>query len=426
MIARRQLSVRSEAALLLGSTVIVNAGNYAINLLLGRWLGPAQFAEAGALATLVLILSFAAVGLQLAAAKFSATYVGRGESGQLTAFRAWIRRRTAWIAIGLSAALMLLTLPIANFLQFRSPWPLVIVFAGLPLYLLFSVGRGLMQGTGRFVAMAQTYQIEMWVRLAATFGLLMLIQSLAFELTSEAVAVGFLVSFGATFWLSETLETGAKNEPSNVRMPAFEAQPAFTRFILLIGLYECSQILINNSDVLMVKHFFSEQTAGLYAAVALIGRVVFFATWTIVTLLFPKVIEREQQGREHQSLFWASLAVVLGAGLLITGGCRLFDRDIIGLLFGPAYLEAAHLLWPYALATTLFASANVFAYYFLSIDRYLPVFLSLAAGGLQIGLIGLFHDSLTTVVWVQIGLMSALLTTMIAYFGFYVLKRQTT
>jgi O-antigen/teichoic acid export membrane protein len=33
------------------STLIVNAGNYAINLLLGRWLGPSDFSESSLLVT---------------------------------------------------------------------------------------------------------------------------------------------------------------------------------------------------------------------------------------------------------------------------------------------------------------------------------------------------------------------------------------
>jgi len=38
--------------------LFVNAGNYLYNLLLGRILGPAQFADAAILITLLLVLSF--------------------------------------------------------------------------------------------------------------------------------------------------------------------------------------------------------------------------------------------------------------------------------------------------------------------------------------------------------------------------------
>jgi len=35
------------------------------------------------------------------------------------------------------------------------------------------------------------------------------------------------------------------------------------------------QVVINNIDILLVKHFFDPQSAGLYAAVALVGRLLY-------------------------------------------------------------------------------------------------------------------------------------------------------
>ena len=53
------------------SVLIVNGGNYLYNLLLGRLLGPSQFADAAVLITFLLVLSFVAMTFQLATAKFS-------------------------------------------------------------------------------------------------------------------------------------------------------------------------------------------------------------------------------------------------------------------------------------------------------------------------------------------------------------------
>ena len=51
-------------------------------------------------------------------------------------------------------------------------------------------------------------------------------------------------------------------------------------------------------------------------------------------------------------------------------------KSIISVFFGGAYLGVSDLLWMYALASGVFAIANVFAYYFLSLEVYLPVVLS--------------------------------------------------
>ncbi len=417
MIARlKALLLKNEVTFLFASTIIVNAGNYAINLLLGRFLGPEQFAEAGAMATLVLILSFLAVGLQLAAAKFSATYFGKEAIEQLSIFKNWIYRNANKFSIVIVVLLLILLIPISNFLHFHSYLPLALIFIGIPAYFNMSVSRGLLQGTNKFAGLAITYQAEMWMRLIATFLLLFIVLKFSLPYASESIGLGFLMSFIASYWIAQkTIKNG---EDGSVVLGGknFVEKSEFKQFIIIIGAYEFSQIMINNSDVLLVKHYFENEAAGLYAAIALIGRVVFFATWTIVTLLFPKVIQMEQQGLNHRPLFWKSLMFVFSIGAGITLTCFFFDKWIMQILFGEAFIEAAPYLWQYAVATTLFACANVFAYYFMSLEKYVPVYISLIAGFFQIMGIMAFHSNLEQVIWVQILLMSALFIAMTVYY----------
>ena len=76
----------------------------------------------------------------------------------------------------------------------------------------------------------------------------------------------------------------------------------------------------------------------------------------------------------------------------------------------------AGLLWQYALATSLFAISNIFAYYFLSLDRYKPILFSGIIGVAQIVLVAFFHSSLDMVVQVQIIAMVTLLIAQLIYF----------
>ncbi len=407
----------SDAALLLASTVVVNAGNYAINLILGRWLGPADFSEAGVLATLVLMLSFIAIATQLGTAKYVAMY----QVNQLStrdAFIYWFRRNVVKISFGISILLLILSPLLQSYLSFNSVLPLIIVFLGLPIFFYLSIQRGIVQGLNQFRALAKTYLVEMVLRMLVTFALVYLALRYHSMGTSVAVALGFFASFLAAFSVAY-FKLGE-------HVDKFKYKNEVKLFLKFILLYEFSQILINNSDVLMAKHYFDPQQAGIYAALALIGRIVFFGTWTIVTLLFPKVIEKEQKGESHSMLFYGSLAITAMFGLMITGATYLFPKFILSLLFGPAYFAAIPLLWKYAFATTLFACANVFAYYYMSLDRYIPVFITIAAGLMQILGIYLYHSSMQVVVYVQIVVMFGLLATMLVYHLFFNTKSVKT
>ena len=61
----------------------------------------------------------------------------------------------------------------------------------------------------------------------------------------------------------------------------------------------------------MVKHFFRPADAGLYAAIALVGRLLYFGAWSIVSAMFPVSAEREGQEPSR-----SMLAIPL---LLVTG-----------------------------------------------------------------------------------------------------------
>jgi hypothetical protein len=74
------------------------------------------------------------------------------------------------------------------------------------------------------------------------------------------------------------------------------------------------------------------------------------------------------------------------------------------------------LLWKYALATSMFAISNIFAYYYLSLDRYVPVIISGIFGLLQVALVVFFHESLAQVVFMQIVAMALLLAIQIIFF----------
>ena len=396
-----------DSGILLVTIVMVNAGNYAINLFLGRILGPEDFAEAGLLATGILVLSFFALGFQMTAAKYTATYSVADSPARQQTFSRWFNRQSMMVGLGLASLLAISSWGLKNYLHFRSVTPFLLIAAGIPVYLLMSTGRGILQGEMKFKKLAGSYLLEMIVRLSLTA---VIIGSLLYwggAWITEGVALGFLASFFAAYWISR-----AKTGTESVKFP-FSEQKQIFGFMFIIGSYELSQIMISHSDVILVKHYFSNEEAGLYTALALIGRVVFFATWSVVTLLFPKVVQREKMGLPHQKLFYQSLLLVMAIGVLITFGCYFFSDWIVYLLFGEAFASISKLLWMYASATTLFACANVFAYYYLSLNKYTPVILSGITGIMQIALIILFHNSITTIILVQIILMASLFLGMV-------------
>jgi O-antigen/teichoic acid export membrane protein len=187
-------------------------------------------------------------------------------------------------------------------------------------------------------------------------------------------------------------------------------------FFIITAFYELTQIIINNSDILLVKHYFESFDAGLYASLALIGRVVYFIAWMFVMLLLPTVVKQKKEGKSTVPILLKYVTYIAGIAAVIILGCVLFPTQIVTILFGESYLAVTPLLWKYALATGIFALSNIFAYYYLSLDKYIPVVLSGLFGMLQILLVVFFHENLAQVVHVQIIAMVLLLLVQLGFF----------
>jgi len=247
----------SPEQLFMLSVLVVNGGNYLYNLILGRILGPEQFADAAVLITFLLVLSFVAMTFQLVTAKFSVLF----ENSAFNNFISKIYKNAACVGIGLGILIIVFSNQLQELFHTSSSSMFVIFGIGVPIYFLMSVNRGVYQGQKAYKPLSITYQSEMLSRLLITLGLIFLfnIQS------SVVISLGILISFGFGLMPFEFKTIRFK---TSFRLEAKQSKQV-RNFFTITAFYELTQIIINNSDILLVKHYFESYDAGLYASLAL-------------------------------------------------------------------------------------------------------------------------------------------------------------
>ncbi len=404
MTAKTLLKKITPEQLFMLSVLAVNGGNYLYNLILGRLLGPAEFADAAVLITFLLVLSFAAMTFQLVTAKFSVLF----EHQIFKSFIAKVYKNALLVGILMGLLIVVFASELQSVFNTSSSNMFVVFGFGVPLYFLMSVNRGVFQGKKAFKHLSITYQSEMLSRLIITLGLILIfnIQS------SVVIAIGILASFVFGLFPFKSEHVSFKKI---VALPEEHSKP-IKHFFIITAFYELTQIIINNSDILLVKHYFESYEAGLYASLALIGRIVYFIAWMFVMLLLPTVVQLKKDGKETASILFKYIGYIAAISITIILVCLSFPELIINILFGESYIAMAPLLWQYAIATSMFAISNIFAYYYLSLDKYVPVIISGVFGMLQMVLVVFFHDSLEQVVHMQIIAMVLLLVIQIVFF----------
>ncbi len=404
-IFRKQISTEQIFML---SILLVNGGNYIYNLLLGRILGPSEFADAAILITFLLVLSFVGMTFQIVTAKYAVLF----KTEKLTAFLKLITKYASFFGILFGAVIFFYHKELQLIFHTQTSSMFWIFALGLPLYFLMSVNRGLYQGKDLLNKLSLTYQSEMISRLVITIGVVLLIPAIP---SSIAIAIGIVISF--IFGLFPFQKKIVKS--TRVVTEKLVETKSIIIFFGLTAFYEFTQIIINNSDIILVKHYFDNEQAGLYASLALIGRVVYFVSWMFVMLLLPKVIQLKKDGENTLPILLKYVGYIIILSTLIVTFTWLFPEFVVRLMFGEQYISISPLLWKYALATSIFAIANIFAYYFLSIGKYIPVIVSAFLGLTQIGLIMLYHNSLEQVVLMQVLTMILLLIFQLGYFFYH-------
>jgi O-antigen/teichoic acid export membrane protein len=377
--------------MLVGST-LVSLVNFGYNVAVARLLGPGNFSQAAAAVTLLMLVSAITLAFQLTCAKF----VARNDSPATKAYLYRALRRKAWLAGAMiGGGVILFSTLISGYLRMATP--LVLIMAvGIAFYIPLGVRRGAMLGTTQFSKLSLNFLLEALVKFIAALVLI----NLGFGVMGAVIAIALSVIVAYSFpWVGGGLDVpGEAGTPASIS----EGTQAIVFFV--------GQVIINNIDILMVKHFFAATDAGLYAAVALVGRVLYFAAWSVVSAMFPISAGAKPQD-QNTSVLVVPLLIVVGIAFFFTVFLGLFPDFVLRMLFGPGFngKGIAALLALYASTTGAYALAVVLTAYEISRRIANVAWLQLAFSLLVVIGIALFHETLKEVIVVQQVLMVLLL-----------------
>jgi O-antigen/teichoic acid export membrane protein len=393
---RPQNSARSTmlngSAIMLVAMMLVNIFNFAYNMVMARMLGPAAFGNINAAVTLLLLASCVSLAFQLVCAKFVAR--NHADSSKAAVVHSLLGK--AWIAsLALGAVLFLAQKPVAAYLNVPSPWIIGLLALGIGAYAPLGVKRGAMQGVCAFPRLGTNFVLEALTR---------------FFLGAGLVIAGYGV-LGAVGAISASVIVACfiPRIPAQLRVQAGTAEPPSYAEAIQAIVFFIGQVIINNIDILLVKHFFPSDPAGIYAAISQIGRLLYFASWFgVVNAMFPVAAAASPDHKKAHGI-GLPLLLVLGLSLIFIAGAALFPHLIMGVIFGSRFIEIGWLLALYAIATALYSLSVVFIAYEMSRRIANTGWLQLMFSGALVLGIGLFHHSLHQVIMVRIVLMAAML-----------------
>jgi len=385
------------------SSAMVGGINLLYNILIARWLGAVQFGHAAAVYTLLMLLSSVTLAFQLVCSKF----VAQSEALEAKAGVYVSLHRSSWkVGTILGVLLVLASSAVSSYLKLPTRTYIILLGVGTALYVPLGVRRGLLQGMYDFRRLAENFVVEVLVKLVGAILLLVL----GWGVTGVIAAV--TASLGVAYLMAypqKDLRVATKPD-----LPAsfWEGMQAAVFFV--------GQVIINNVDIVLVKHFFSAGEAGLYAAVALVGRVVYMLSWSVVSSMFPVSAGARSDERGGRMVLTTTFLLVLLITTLFLFGLWLAPNALWKFLLGAGFPPLGgrspytSLLLLYAAATGVYSLAVVLMTYEMSRKIVNVGWLQLGMSGAVVLGIYTFHKNLHQVIAVQLILMIALLVTVAA------------
>lgn len=386
---------------LLAGSGLVGVTNLVYNVTTARLLGPTGFAHATAVYTLLMLMSAVTLSFQVVCAKYVARTKSPEEQARVFARlhqRAWM----AGIAIGL--LLFLSRQALARYLNLPDPNLISLLALGTTFYIPLGARRGYIQGIHAFGALAINFMLEGLVRLGGVFLLIALGLGVQGAVLASVLAV--IVTYFAVFPHPHVASFSVRG----ISIPFREGLQAIVFF--------SGQTIINNFDIILVKHFFPPGEAGLYAAVALVGRLVNMCAWSVVNSMFPVSAGASSDEHESSPVLFTSLSLVFLILTVLIMGLWMVPSFLWKTLFGAHfaignYGGLASLLILYAVTTGIYSLSSVIITYEMSRKIANTSWVQLLFSGVLAVGIYTFHHDLRQVILVQLFLMGVLLAALL-------------
>ncbi len=204
---------------------------------------------------------------------------------------------------------------------------------------------------------------------------------------------GALITLLTRRWILRPLPKAVRKLP-----PSLSLDCHFWHYSFLALFTNLALTSLYSTDILLVRHYFSSFESGLYAAVSVLGKIIFFVSTSVLVVIFPLFVEHKKNLKKIKQLFSFAFCTIGFSGLTGLIFYKLMPQFIIYLLYGKSYLQAYKFLFLFALFIFLLTLFNLVIHFFLALEKRLAGGLATTVAIIQIALIIPRHQSLKMII----------------------------
>ena len=403
-------SLYKNSALLFIAAMTGNFFQYLFQFFMGRNLSIADFGAMNALFSFTVITSIGTGTVGLVITKYIAGFKGKNEFGKIKGI---ILKSSMYIipaGLIISILVFIARFRIMDYYKLEHASSVIIVSFSLFISCILSV----------FLAAATGMQKFNYIALGQILGPLSRIGSgilfvwLGFGLNG-AIFASVVASITGILIFSKVIKDIIKVKIESVKKHKKEMLIFCVPVAISISFYAVLTMI----DMTLVKHYFSANIAGQYAAISVLGKSILYLPGAIVVVMFPMVAEAHTINKDTLSILKKALLfalLVCSIGIFIF---FLFPDFLLRLISRGRYTGNVNLLWIFGLAMLPYALTGIINSFHIARHKISFIVALVIMAIIQVGLISMFHKSLEQVIYILLicGILLVLINFGLIFYG---------
>lgn len=400
--------VISGASLIFFGTLFANIFNFLFNVYMFQTLTPADNGVLATIVSFILLFTLIADSLMPTVVHFAASYFAKNEIDKIRGLF-WKFLKIFFIIGAILILVFLVTSPaVAGFFKIDNKWLVILAACIVFVNMMANLNRAIIQAKLLFGYISFVNAATSIAKLAG--GVLLVFLGLRVYGALYGFLLGSLIGYLVTFFpLAFLFKNRRLKSDVTLRQLVSYAGPSSVSLL--------SVTLLITADLLLVKHFYPPEEAGVYAGLSLLGKIIFFLTAPIAMVMFPLVVQRRTRQEKYLHLFMVAFALVSLLSLGVVFFYFLFPEFSIRILLKQdAYLAVKPILGLFGIHMSLFSLLFLTTNFYLSVKKTkvcIPLFCG-AVG--QFLLLWFIHDSFFHVTIVSLSVVSLLLISLLLYY----------
>lgn len=397
----------SGASIIFLSSQLASFLNFLFNLFMSRNLLPADYGTLVSLISLMTLSTLPASAVIPTIVNFGASYFAKKDFSMTRGLFLKVTKPFLIFGVFAFAIFFIFTKTISQFLNIQNESLLILTGLSVLLSFVSIANIPLLQAKLEFTFISFLNIVTALLKLS--LGILFVFVGFAVGGAMWALFLSSFIPYILTFIPLRFLLNTKMSSPhiGFDKLFTYGAPAAFASFGLASFI---------TTDILLVKHFFDPDLAGSYAVLSLLGRIIFFFSAPIATVMFPLITQKHTKNENFHEIFRLSLVLVLLSSAAITIFYFIYPEFVIRLSTKEAYLPVASYLGIFGVFVSTYSLLSITTNFYLSIKKT-AIFLPIIIGAiLQTILIWVYHQNFLQIILISLAIVSLLLFLLLVYY----------